>query len=530
MSARPTLFVAVAAASLACGPRDTFIALPSLSDDEVLFVSAAPDHIARFHGPLRPSVEYTPQRLEVDDPAEVRFLVVSLGELEKRQRLFDPAEWRALVAESETESCEPGRVLEDGSLRVALDEAWARWLPSPEDPPLLEPPEVARTSLTLPLDEQRCFDEPPLEFRPFGSEAHLLRVGTLIGGEPLSPTDVGRVDLLHARPLDDDRVLAASPQFLHVMERDQAWTDRATHGWSLHGISPPPASSFPALRGLVVDHARSAPDRFRVVLAMSWLESDARFHSGVLAELDWTPAGFGAVTVLAEVNREVHFLALAADGRTLAGGDAGLLLVRAPDADAFESAERPEFGVSSLRGWASGAPTTEPDLFLDRGAGIWFGDLSKTATFRRDVSPVIALSPRHLVARPTPQGPDLYYTSASPEMTRRRADGSWEKLQGYLPPSDWPCETATHECGDRSFGATVESRIAATPRSTALLASSACSAFVEFHPDRGCSRSARVFGIEQGSQFGDFVSALSADAFRVFILGYEGLLLEARSP
>ena len=517
-----------ALSSLACAGGESFLSLPEGTEDEVFFIFAAPSHELNLHGPHRLGALESPLRLEVEEPDDVRFLLVDLGELEAAQPLFDPSSWRELRATMEPEACANGRAVGENTLQIELTDDLARWAHPSDEGPAPKPEGGSVSKLSLKASEERCVDQPRWELAPFGPEANLLPIGTRVQGRTRGTDEADILVLLHVRPLTEGRLIAASVGMLYVFERGQAWSDAPTHSWSTDSLPQPAGRTFWSVRGLVVDHPRSVGDRVAVVIAVSELEADARFLRSFLVSLVWTEAGFEDFQILETLEHEIHFLEIDERGRMLAGGDGGLLLLRETTRDRFVRDVHPEFSGASLRAWSRGFSPEEPDVLLDRGSAIWVGALGSGTEARKESTNLLSFSPRRLVTRETGAGLEGYYTTGSPEISRRTPQGDRDRFTGYLPLGAWPCDTVEVECGRRSFGGAVTSHVERTPWNTLLLMSSACSPVVEVDPARMCSRKIEPRGFAAGPLAGEYIVGSHAHEGGFLLSGREGFVLEAR--
>lgn len=283
------------------------------------------------------------------------------------------------------------------------------------------------------------------------------------------------------------------------------------------------------LRTMDVTTSSVSAETFEIVFLALWISADRPQDLSVIGRILWSEAGFSLPVYDEPIAADLRHVSVDATGRWIVVGHRGTVLMRDPRASSFRAVDLSGTAAAGveLRAWAPGLSEAEPDVLLDVGGVLYFGDLRAPESLRAEPSTQGGFNPNLVVRRAEGGGIEALWATKTPEFAHRLADGQRRDLRGYLPPELADCGDPADACGRASFVSGAQTYLAETPAGTVALGSDFCSALLEFHPGRGCLRpltepDGAVRTLPQGRL------GLSSTPYGLVVTGAEGLLLMSR--
>lgn len=480
------------AAVVACAPGQEFAAWPETPLESLVFVAVTRSgEVIASHGPYSRSqfvgaVEPTVLREFLREGEEMVHISFDLSAMMALVPAFSLARMAELRVEISTAGCAVRSL--DNSRQVSLEAIGARVSVLRGAAFLEDGPAPPGLAIRVPFDEAACFSGPAPELTPFGATEHILPVGTLVDGRP----SLGmKGDFQQVVPLDADRVLAKSHEFLFVLERGQPWRDSPARLWAASRYPARAGSGGWAIIAFAIDRARSTLEVTRVLVALNWTEP-----TGVaLLEFQLTSAGFGEPRLLFESDEaEFRALLVQPDGRFVAVGHNGLFATGTAFGEPAERRIDGAIGRASLRGLNHGPGEGEPLVVLEGRRTLFFGDAASPEPFRIEPGdPNAPAGALRIVGVGAPGARSYFIDSDGPEVSVRRPDGRRTEFRVDLPADFAACARPVGECGEVELTGD-RTAIASTPHGTLVFAPGACSAVLEVDPNTGCARTLGVPG------------------------------------
>lgn len=453
--------------------------------------------------------------LGVDDALQL--LRVDRAALEREVPIFDASRGSELEVRPGIERCVGGRREgERVSLGLRAEVAEFFELVSEAFVPMESVPEY---SLELPVDDTLCGEGPPRRFHAFGPEPHVLAGGTPIGGGVTNDGDPSWRVLRRAEAIDADRLLVASDRAVFMLERGRAWTGEASRLWV-------PEDGNRIVRRIVRMPAESSEGRLSFLVLLWALERDGR--NPRLIRLEWSEAGFGPEEVVLDPVPDARHLDLDRRGRVVISGDAGTIYYGGvSSSDPITRVQVPAL-FADVRAFVAGHPPAPPHIFVASQARLHLGDLDAPDAFQAEESSETYRSPREVASRPgSSGGTEVFHDADNTDVYLRRVTGERTLLRHDLPHAAVACAEATDACGRRSPAGRTGGLLPEAPDSL-LVGLSNCSVVLELDLSLGCTRALPLEGVEILPRPEGFSVAVQAVEGRVFLLGADGLLMEAR--
>lgn len=525
-SARCTI-LCVFALAVACGPSVDFVRAPS-TDWPFFLIVQGNDRDPEVSGPHRWTDQDPTFRFGVRGVDRIELLAVDWEGLVRSLPAAAADAFERVRVEPGAERCEDGRVME-GGLRLPLGAPYAELFRlvgrELEPTSLVEQP----MSLWVPTDPEACFDAPAPVLEPFGDRRQLLPPGVFDADGPAAGT--GR-DLRFARALGPDRLLSATARQLLVFERGRPFVDEPRTRWQLQAMEDLPGSMGRwLLYSLDVATSTAGPEVFEIHFIAAWVSSTEPREASLIGRVLWSEAGFSEPRYTEPIAAELRFVGADSSGRWVVVGHGGTVLVREAGARDFRVVDLSGTAAAGveLRAWAPGLTEAEPDVLLDVGGVLYFGDLRAPQRLRTEASRQGGFNP-NLVTIPTEDGGvEALWPTKTPEFAHRLADGRRRDIKGYLPPELADCGEPVDECGRAIFVSGAQTYLAQTAAGTVALCSDFCTALVEYHPHKGCSRPLTEPGGAVETRARGLLG-VSNTPYGLVVTGSDGLVLVSRDP
>lgn len=520
-----TTSLAACSACLACSAETEFVAWPDSRDDRLSFiVTLVEGSLGTVRGPFGDDLGLPPlPRVNelLRDSSALLLLELDPVAIRREVSVLRMDHLAELTLEPHDNGCSTVRY-EPGRQRLALraEHGLAQRLAESE----FEPAGLTDLSLALvvPVDEAWCLNRSSPVLAPFGATPKLLEEGTPPQARPApDPEAASRIKQLEA--FGADRVLAASSEFLFVFERGERWSGDLSRYWDASTIPPLYPDGRWDLSGFLADEL--GPDEtMRIVVLLEW-KSSRETGPSHLVELTWSSEGFSAPVILHQAAVVLSWLGRLSDGRPAAAGQGGTLLVRSADESGMVEITGTGLERASLRGGAVGPTPSEPLVLIDSRHNLHFGQPRSGYSFRTEESPW-TLSGGRSVERIETDDEGVVYVSdtGAPElMLRRGPSGARELWHPAVPDALASCAQPPNACNERLVPGDRPS-FAVTGHSTLVMGWRPCSALIEVHPIRRCSRVLELELVEP-SQESEARRAFVRGG-RLFVGGARGLLLD----
>ena len=329
--------------------------------------------------------------------------------------------------------CAEGSIDADGFGTEALGEVSVlelgddrRWRAHPD------PSQIVRDlRVKYPLGAERCRDDAPTSFEPYGQTASLLPDRTRILDTPRNRlTDPDFVNLDGLIAIDRDRLLVSADDVLFLFERGGAFIDDDNHR-----IQTPEGHQLAD----VMARVPGSNELFVVPVNSNEPESDPETS---FLEIDVSGEGI-QVTATASAALRARAILFSGDGRFFAVGDEGIFV--APSHRGPFVPVQTEISTEGLKTmWRTGDPF-RPFVLSTEGHRVWIGDpqidlREEDLTFllADDLSRLESLTVRN-------PGPDFELWALGtrganpPEVVWRTAGGEWSRASMTLPPQLGSC-------------------------------------------------------------------------------------------
>ena len=466
----------------ACQSDSEFVVAPDVDGPFFLIVQGE-GRSPETSGPHRWEDQSSGFRFGVGGAARIHLLSVDLDQL-LGPRLKDSAATLSQLELRLGDNTCPGPGTVDGGLELPLDESTSQLFELEGGKFAPRPLRDQPAAVWIPGDDPSCFGTPPLELVPFGRDLSLYpaeEVPAFLRG-PTSP--------LQLRDLSDGRIAVAFRHALVLANRGESGPTRPEEVWATDSVAPlrDDGGSW-WLQDFDLIETGTSADALEMALLLRWGLEPAPSQDSRIVELRWSPLGFEAPAERITTDTLMRFVATDGAGGWIAGGRVGQLYRRRrgePEYTRVNLSRSVLEGVE-LRDWHPGWAEEEPDVLADTAGSLYFGTLDRPESFRAEFGmgsfepPLVSLT-RH------DEGTELYWALGTPEFGHRSANGTRSVLSGYLPSEFAPCAAPPDSCGARSFVLGASSFLTATPDQTLVLASTSCSALVEYEPRLGCTR------------------------------------------
>lgn len=520
-----------AALVLACRETSEFVTAPEMEPGELgFYVVLHGREILDLEGPFE--LDRPPARqnfLLARDPIRVLFVAIDVSTLRARVPELDANRMHELHLEPRSPDC--AEVLHRGEARsVPLDDELARVLVLDDSTFVSGRSADTGLSLVASVEAEGCFAAAAPTVSPFVPGGELWPSEVVIGPELWSPEDErSRRSLTRAVPLVGGRVAVMSSKMIAEVSRDQAWNNAPSQYWQIWALGDAVAHDEPgtdwALEEFARDETRTSSAAVVLILLLKLNARGAGAVRSMVAELVWTPEGFGPGRVVLDDGPMLHGVGNLPDGRVLLVGDLGTVLVSTFGAADFTAVPNPGIPRGALRGSTLQSDPREPVVLLQADGALLFGDPGQGPTFRQEPSPVFVTGPRALLTVSAADGDHLFSDTHRYELMHRRPGGERGLDEVPVPDALPDCGSPPDACG-RRFARGARPTIAATPWGTLLVRPLECASLIELEPRTGCVRA--VPGLESLAETGALdrlVLGTASLADRVLLLGPAGRAL-----
>ena len=452
--------------------------------------------------------------------AEVQLLVLSRGGLKAKSRAFDEDRVGELRLEAGAEGCERGRVIGDFERHALAKGDWRSL--ALESSQWVEAPAPEGWSVLVPTLGDRCWSRPVATLRAVGRDPWLLGPGTPVGeSNTLDVPGFGR--LARAEALDERHVLALSEGALFVFERGEPWENQPTRLLVYRDMARELGETAGSFADFEIDRA-SADEAPRLVVAFN---RDNLGGQGSIATMTWHEStGFGAPERRLDVPDGLHRMTQTIDGAWVAVGDSGRVVFGRFDGLEMETHQIPNAG--DLRDILISGDSAQPHIAVDTQLGLHFGD-ARAKTWRSEPSGSLFGGLGGAAVRQTEGGLEVYLSPFGPAATVRRPDGIRRAFPLWAPESTPFCASGSDGKGRPSLAPNI-TEIELTPGGSLLFEPATCGALIEVDPDRGCTRAMLLPATTAEERQRVRLTRMGTGLGRLFVVGFEGLLLEAEWP